>query len=215
MKQDPTQLPVEKQDNNPRSSGAKKGLIASVIINILLLALLGWMWWQLKVCMDNEATLQKEKTDLQSQVQTLKEQLAAKGAAAETTPCDSTITQALKDNIKDAVNSDNTAALEGYMASSVKVIIAASEFGQDRTPAQAITDMNYIQSSSGWIFALSPATISGYLGGSYGTGSPGVNYFTATTYFGKASDDKLVAFNFDSCAKINQVFMSASADLLM
>jgi len=102
------------------------------------------------------------------------------------------------------------------MASSLKVVIAASEFSQTRTPTQAISDMNYIASSSGWNFALPAVTVNAYLAGPYGTGiASGSSYFTPTTFFGKASDDKLVAFNFDSCAKINQVFMSASADLLL
>lgn len=205
---------TEAQPTGAHGKGVKIGLIISIVFNVVLLAVIGWLWWQLKACLDKEAALQKEKTDLQSQVENLKSQQAA-ASGATPAPCSATVTAALKDNIKDAVQSDNTAALEGYMANPVKVIIAASEFGASRTPSQAVTDMAYITSSSGWDFGLPVATISSYLTGSYGSGSPGVNYFNSTTYFGKASDDKLVAFNFDSCAKINQVFMSVSADLLL
>ena len=193
------------------------GLWISIAINIILLAIIAWLWWQLAECTQREKTLVGDKKNLVSQIDSLKKQLADKGAAtANSDACTNTpIAQSLKDNIRDAINSDNAAALEGYMADKLKVIIAASEFGETRTPAQAVTDLNYIHDSSGWNFALSTATINSYLNGSYGTGSPGVNYFTSSTYFGKASDDKLVAFNFDSCGKINQVFMAATADLLL
>ena len=209
------------KNEQPKQNKDKKknlGLWISVAINVILIALIAWLWWQLKVCMDNEATIKKDKDQLQSQVTDLKKQLADKGAAtADSSACTAKpITQALKDNIKDAINSDNTAALEGYMASSLKVIIAASEFGKTRTPTEAIGDLAYIHDSSGWNFALPAATVNSYLAGPYGTGIPsGSSYFTPTTYFGKASDNKVVAFNFDSCSKINQVFMSATADLLL
>jgi hypothetical protein len=215
MKHNSAEPKTEKQTGTPRS-GKKVALICLIILNIIALAVIGWLLWQLKNCIDKEAALEKDKSQLQSQVNSLNAQIAAKSATADAPACSSTITQALKDNIRDAINSDNTAALEGYMASSVKVVFAASEFAKPRTPAEAITDLGYINGSSGWSFALPTATTNSYLAGSYGTGSPGgVNYFTPTTYFGKASDDVLVAFNFDSCAKINQVFISASADLLL
>ena len=192
--------------------------VITTIALLIAIILAGWFWWQWRLCMDDKAVLEQEKASLQQQIDTLSAAAATtvtEETGADATTCSATVTDELKENIRDAINSDNTAALEGYMADSLLVVIAASEFGETRTPTQAISDLNYIQDSTDWDFALPSATIMSYLTGSYGSGSPGTNYFNATTYFGVASDNKLVAFNFDDCAKINQVFMSASADLLL
>lgn len=206
----------DEQEKNlkPTRRGSYIKWVAFIAVVVALGALAGWLWWQWQLCTDSKVALEQEKTQLQSQVQSLEKRLATASASPDADACSATVTQGLKDTIRDAIQSDNTAALEGYMADSLLVIIAASEFGATRTPTQAVADLNYIQDSSGWNFALPAATIASYLTGSYGSGSPGTNYFDATTYFGKASDNKLVAFNFDDCAKIDQVFLSASADLL-
>ncbi len=208
----------EKDEHAKKHKGTLIGLWISIAVNVILLAAVGWLWWQFMQCLNMGYEFAGDKTSLEKQIDDLKKQLADKGATtSNSAACTNTpVSQTLKDNIRDAISSDNTAALEGYMASSLKVIIAASEFGETRTPTQAISDLSYIHDSSGWNFALSTATVNSYLAGPYGTGSPGgVNYFDSSTFFGKASDDKLVAFNFDACGKINQVFMAVNVDLLL
>lgn len=195
------------------------GLLPLIAAMLLLLILAGWSWWQWRMCLDDKAALEQENTQLQAEVEKLKKQASATGsntASSSETACTGTVPTATKEAVRDAVASDNLAALTSYMADQVRVIIAASEFGEERTPTQAVSDLAYINDSPSWDFALPAATVSSYLNGSYGTGSPGgTNYFNATTYFGKASDGKIVAFNFDSCGKINQAFMSSDADALL
>ena len=54
------------------------------------------------------------------------------------------------------------------MASTIKVIIAASEGIGDRTPVQAINDLKYLDSATDpWDFALNATTLSKYQSGDY------------------------------------------------
>lgn len=143
---------------------------------------------------------------------------AAKNAAKKATtaktnpvaaPAPPAISAALKENAAAAIDSKNTAALEGYMASSVNVIVAGSEHNVTDTPAQAVAELDYFKDSvSPWNFSLDAATLTSYKNGSYGT------YFGTNTIVGKSTDGMVVAFGVNASGKINVVFMAAQASLL-
>ena len=127
----------------------------------------------------------------------------------ETTEASVQPTAAQLENIEAAISSGNTAALEGRMADSVSVIIAASEGVGARTPTEAIGDIDYvIDLDATWDFALSAATLTDYADGDY------AQYFPEGAFVGKSSEDKVISFIFDGDAKIKTVFMSVSSDLL-
>ncbi len=201
-----------KHDKSKDNKKKNISLWVAIGLIVVLIAVILWLWWQLMNCINHDSAVENEKKQLQSQVDTLQKQLADKGAAtADTSTCKATVAQSLKDNIKDAINSKNTAALQGYMASSVKVVIAASEKGGSESAADAVTDLNYLMSATGpWNFDLPAPTITSYRGGFYGH-----DYFGVNAYVGKAASEQVVSFDFDSCGKINQIFMAASADLLL
>jgi len=113
------------------------------------------------------------------------------------------------ENIKASITSGNTAALEGYMASSVYEVIAASESAGAKTPTDAINGLSYINpgGDNTWDFALPTATLSAYQTGFY------KQYFPTSALVGKSSDDHVVSFQFDSTGKISGIFM-AMADVL-
>ncbi len=129
---------------------------------------------------------------------------------ATTTPTKPVITNSLKENVADSVKSGNTAALEGYMTSSVTVVIAGSEKGGAESAAKAIMDLDYLNyATAPWNFSLDSATLAKYQAGAY------KQYFTAgSTIVGQSANDYLVSFGVNSNVKINTVFMSATTDQL-
>ena len=148
--------------------------------------------------------LEQKVSDLQKQL-TDAQKTTATSTANTTATVPSTATL---DNIKAAITSGNTAALEGYMAPSVTVIIAASEGIGTRTPMQAVSDLSYLKNSKNWNFSLDAATLKLYANGDYKA------YFKANSLVGKASDGHVVVFNFNDQGKINGIFMAVNDDLL-
>ena len=127
-----------------------------------------------------------------------------------TTPAAPVISSALKENTAAAISSGNTAALEGYMATSVNVVIAGSEKSGAETAAAAVKDLDYLNPlSTTWNFALDNATLTTYQNGFY------KQYFGATTTIvGQAANGYVVSFGVNAAGKIDAVFMSASTDQL-
>jgi len=124
---------------------------------------------------------------------------------ADDTPAVSTlavIPTKTSDTIKSAIRSQNTAALEGYMASSVKVIFADTS-EETRTPADAISDINSLSNPEGlaenyWSF--SPTLFNH-------TDTDFDQYFLENSIIGKNVDGNLIIFNFNSVGKINSVLI--------
>jgi hypothetical protein len=211
---DTEQKPAETRAEPAHRSKPTAKIIVIVVIVLLLLAL-GWAAWQWWLCTDHHKQTEDEKKQLQTQIDGLKKELeAAKKTSASssgsTTPCTvGTASQSLKDNISSAINTKNTAALEGYMASAVTVVLAASEKGGTETPAQATQSVEYtFNGTAPWDFNLSAATLSSYKAGFY------KQYFPDGAYVGKAANEHIVSFGFDCNNKINLIFMSVSDDLL-
>jgi cytoskeletal protein RodZ len=178
-----------------------------IILVLLLLATAGYLWWQLKVCNDKDAQLTKDKQQLQAQLDKQKESSATSPASQAT--CNDTPSDSLKENIKAALDSKNTAAFASYFSNPVTFVIAASEKGGSETPDQAAVDMEYANTATGpWDFSLSKATLDHYDAGFY------TNYFDANTYTGRAASGQVAAFDFDCNGKIKQAFLAASEDLL-
>ena len=127
-----------------------------------------------------------------------------------TTPAAPVISDSLKENTAAAISSGNTAALEGYMADSVNVVIAGSEKAGVDNAAAAVKGLDYLNPlSTTWNFALDNATLTKYQNGFY------KQYFGATTTIvGQAANGYVVSFGVDASGKINVVFMSASTDQL-
>jgi hypothetical protein len=199
------------QARAPKPKG-KMLTVMFVIVALILLGTVGYLLWQWSLLSTDNSKLQSDKQNLQSQVDSLTKQLAdAKKTAIENPAktCDGTITASLKSNIHDAISSKNTAALEGYMASSVTVVIAASEKGGAESPAKAVADLDYLSAGTApWDFNLSTTTLNTYKAGFY------KDYFGTKAYVGKSANSYVVSFDFDDCAKIKTVFMAVNEDLL-
>ncbi|HEY5806042.1 MAG TPA: hypothetical protein VIS56_01485 [Candidatus Saccharimonadales bacterium] len=201
--------------NGGRSVGKKWIMWLLVAVLVLLLAGAGYLWWQLKAEKDAKQKLQKDKQQLQEQIDKLKKSAdkSADAAPAEEADaeevCSDTPTTTMKDNIKAALDSKNTAAFATYTTSPVKYVLAASEFGGDKTPDEAATALEYTHSATGpWDFSLPAPTIAAYDAGFYS------DYFDSNTYVGKAASGMVMAFDFDCDGKIKQIFVAADDDLL-
>lgn len=209
---------MEKQTDAPIiTHTARKpwGKWAAIALIIVLLGATAGLAWQFSRVREQRDNLEREKQELQKKVDDLskKDETAKEADDEEKTggdECSPTVTDALKTAIRDAVNTKNYASLSPHLAASVNVVYAGSEKGGNVAPAQAITDMAYLNSATApWDFALPAATINSYRAGFY------TSYFPSNVYVGKSADSMVVAFGFDSCAKINMIFVSASADLLL
>lgn len=194
----------------------KRNLLCPILIILALLAGGGAYYWrdsQAKNQKDADnktiSELQKNKSDLEKQ---LAESKKVSTIAETTTSCASTLpTASVKENVIASITSKNTAALESYMAPSVKVVIAASEAAFDRTPTKAVEDIKYVVNAEGpWNFALGSATLNSYKAGFY------KDYFKDNSVVGVAKDKKVIVFNFNCSGngKIDGVFMASSSDLL-
>jgi len=223
MDTEPVQINQEEQrpiagspEPGVKKSRSKPLLVIMAVLFIVAVAAAGYLGWQYKQKRDDNKSLQSRITTLTKQLDDKNKELAAekqKEAAASSTATSSSSSAtlaALKENITAALNSKNTAALQGYMASSVTFVLAATEYGPTETAAKAVTDLTSHTSSATtpWNFDLPAVTLSSYAAGDYH------QYFGSGAIVGKSANNYVVSFTLNSSGKISTVFVSASADLL-
>lgn len=217
MEQKETQEQTPTTNPQPASAPANRRPVGKIIaggIIALLLIVIAILAWQLWVCLDNDKKADADKKLLQTQIDGYKKQLEeAQKSSANNDPnpaqCKNSASPSLAQNIAAAIGSQNTGALQGYMATSVNVVIAASEKSGNVTAAQAVTDLDYTKTGTApWNFSLPSNELAAYKTGFY------KQYFPDTAYVGKAQDNLVVSFGFDCNGKINTIFMAANADLL-
>jgi hypothetical protein len=196
---------------NPKTKQLFTFLVALVLI---IAAAAGGYYYRSGQAQTEENKQSKIVNQLQSQVGDLSKKLEteqAKSVAKTSTTMTTTApTAAQLDNIKASITSKNTAALQGYMASTVKVIVAASEGIGDRTPAQAVHDVAYVGAGTNpWDFALPAATLNSYKAGFY------TQYFPEGALVGKSANNYVISFSFNDSGKINTIFMTNDGSLLL
>jgi hypothetical protein len=210
---------IEEEERDPILKNANKptwGHRIWVAIQILfwMAVFVAGMWYyqQLKI---NE--LNEQKAEITKQLQEAKD--AQKKAEAEledaqkelesTSTTVTTVPPLLKQNVIDAVQSGNFAALDGYMADKVSYALAASSGVGTLTKAQAIKQLEYLNSgTSPWNFNIATATLTKYKSGAYST------YLNDDVIFGASGNKYFVSFHLDSNNKIDQFFIASSTDLL-
>lgn len=182
-----------KKDQNGFSAPA-------ILIVILVIALIGGIGWYV---------YDKNNKPTPKTTAVVKKTTTTKITATKTTS-PATISESLKENISASIESRNTAALEGYMADSVTVVIAASEKGGAESKAEAVKDLDYLSNgTSPWDFALPEATLTSYKNGFY------KDYFGDMTYVGKSANNYVVSFHVNDSGKIDKIFMAINANLLV
>lgn len=180
-----------------------------IILLIISLGVSAFLW------RDNQAKKEQNKnlqtmSELQKQLADLNKKMESASNSSNSQQQNKVVPSAQDiSNIESAITSGNNSALEGYMASTVAVVVAASESAGDRTPSQAVSDLKYLSNAtSPWNFKLDATTLTKYQNGEYKT------YFKTNTLVGKSANGYVVAFNFDSSGKINGIFMAVNSSLL-
>ena len=213
MEDQPPEATPDRPANEKKKQSGKQLKIAMGVLLLVLVGLLIWFWL---MCNKKERDLENKNKDLQGQVQDLRKELkeakkksqAANDGETNSEAACPAVSDDLKANIRDAVTSENYAALEGHMTNPITVVYAATEFGGPKTPAEAVSALDYLSNGTApWDFNLPPATITGYADGDY------AQYFPDGAYVGRASDSLVVSFAFE-CDQINQIFISIQEEIL-
>ena len=188
-------------------TGSNMMLLLGILV-VLLLAAGGYYGWQAwPRSQQQEESSSQTPTPVPTDTSSAEETAEPATTPASSTPV--TISAALRENIEAAINTMNTAALEGYMTDPITVVLAASEKGQPVTPTQAVIDLDYLSGATApWDWDLSEATLTSYKNGFYG------QYFPDNSVVGKSANDYVVSFTVNSSNKISTVFITGSADLL-
>lgn len=214
MEEDKKQEQPAKKTNTQKNNSKTKWVI--LILILLMLAGIGGTYWfmgkkysDMKKQKDDQiGQLEQSKKDLEKQLAEAKSSAQDSEEEVEKPACSSPSVDDVE-NIEASITSGNTAALEGYMATKVNVILAASEGIGERTPAQAVSDItSFINGAGAWDFNLPEATIDSYAGAFY------AQYFPEGAVVGKSASSKVISFSFDCNGKIKTVFLSSSADIL-
>lgn len=189
-----------------------KKVMYTLIVILLIIATSALTYWLTDISNnDIESRLNNEIKQLKSENDNLTKDLKD---SSDTDVIEQSNNTKLPDeddlgNIKAAISIGNTEPLQGYMAQTVSVILAASEGIGDRTPMQATLDItNFIDSAGTWDFNLSASVLSSYGKSFYG------QYFPINAVVGKSSNGKIISLSFDENAKINQVFFATAEDVL-
>ena len=197
----------------------KKLLLVLLVLVLIGGAAAGGYWYRDTQAKETERQTQSALAALETAVSSLKKQVKNSSSATDDTDTSagsSTACTAVRpsdtavESIEASITSGNTAALEGYMASTVNIIYAASDGLGERTPAQAVSDITSFIGDSlvSWAFTIPASTLSSYGQGSYG------KYFPGTAVVGKSSEEKVLSFNFDCNGKVSTVFLAPQESLL-
>ncbi|HEX7963079.1 MAG TPA: hypothetical protein VF466_00665 [Candidatus Saccharimonadales bacterium] len=196
--------------------GKRRGIgkVLVLVVIVLLLALVFWLLTLLQQAHNQNAQLTAQVASLQRKAGTSGGGSAGSGSsggsAQPNSSCSAVVSTSLKNNIIAAMNSGNFAALQGSMASQVNLVIAGSEKGGKEAAAAAVDDMSYLNGvTPPWNFSLPAATTTDvWAKNFYG------QYFTGKFFAGTTQANEVVSFQFDSCSKIDTVFMASDAALL-
>jgi hypothetical protein len=207
-----TSTPQEAKSKPKNKQDSRKRLLCwlTVILIVVLVASLGYFWWLIQEANDREDKLKEANQALQEQLDELAGQNAAEAVAeADAQACNDTASATMKENIKAALDTENTQPFSTYTTDPVQFVIAGSEQGGNMTSEEAALAMDYTHTATGpWDFNLPQATVDGYDAGFY------TDYFDENTYVGRADSGMVAAFNFNCDGKIKQIFLAADEDLL-
>ena len=217
---EPIEVEQIAQPVEPAKKTRRKTILPGLLIAILLVAMAGGAyWWQDKYSKATEKLQASNISSLQQTTASLTKLLTAekaKNTNAASTPAAPACTCGSKapsattiSNIEASITSGNTAALEGYMATSVNVVYVGAMGSGAQTPTQAVTSISSFISSdtSSWDynFSLSASTLSSYVkSANYG------KYFPSTAVVGKAANSQVISFSFDCNGKINTVLLATN-----
>ncbi len=135
--------------------------------------------------------------------------------AAQTTPSPTTVvkkisTQDLIENIKAALTTKNTAALEGYMTDNVFVVLESTECCGQMTRTDAVKQLDYLKDATApWNFDQSNETIKKL------KATDPTDYGPESTIVGIAANEYVAAFKVNAENKITGITMAVTYKLVL
>lgn len=187
------------------------GLWLVIVVLLAACGMMAFLWYQAE---QRANDYRGQQLQLELQVEELNRKLAASEKTAsdddgETVACSENPSDVLKANIKTALDTKNTPAFSGYTTDPVRYVLAASEYGGEISPTDAVMALEYTHSATGpWDFNLPAATVAAYDAGYY------TDYFDENTYVGRAASGMVVAFDFACDDKVKQIFVAADESIL-
>ncbi|CAN5266778.1 hypothetical protein BH11ACT2_BH11ACT2_09340 [soil metagenome] len=109
--------------------------------------------------------------------------------------------------IEGAIDDTDPTELYEYLHDPVHVEFAASDFNSDRTPDNAVTDLAYVDDTSGWNWNLDAATLASFRAGAYG------DNFAAGSIVGESAEGYVISFSVTR-ASVTGIFVSKTVDLV-
>lgn len=206
--------PKKEETKKPRRKFfIPKAAWVGLLVLVLVAASAGGAYlWRDSVARNFEKEQSDDITGFKATIITLEKQLADAKVIVPPTCTEVAPNATAIANIKASITSANTAALEGYMATSVNVILAASEAYGAQTPTQAIADISNFLSTdiTSWDYDFSPsaAVLADYRDGDYS------QYFPTVLVAGTATNKQVVSFSFNCSGKIDTVFLATNENLL-
>lgn len=176
--------------------------------------LVGGVWYyqelKIKAVNDQKAEITKQLKESKAAQKKAEEDLAEAQKELDSTSKSVTVVPPLlKQAVVTAVQSGKYTGLDTYMADKVSYAIAASSGQGSLTKAQALKQLEYLNSgTSPWNFDIAEETLTKYKAGAYS------NYLNDDVLFGASGNKYFVSFHLDSNNKIDQFFIASSTDLL-
>ena len=210
MNEHPVYLPAPP----PSRSQVLSRMIALLVLVGLVLLVVFFAYQFMTVSSQNSqlktanAALQKKVDDLskQSNAQTGTTSNANSSSFAAKTCTAANPTQSEQDDLVSAVENQNYALVKKYMADKVYVVIAGQDKGGQETQDQAVTDLKFLNPAGNpWNFDISGDTLGIWRSNSLKA------YFAPPLVVGASADNWVVSFQFDSCAKVGTIFMTANS----
>ncbi|MFZ2125670.1 MAG: hypothetical protein WA087_01825 [Candidatus Saccharimonadales bacterium] len=195
----------------PKNKNFFISVLVIIVVWLFFAAAGGAYIWRDNQAKNTEAEKDSRIASLQASLREANDKLATNTTDTDTGACTvKSPSVSAAENIKASITSANTAPLEGYMASSVTTVLAASEEGGTYNKTQAVSNITAFiaDATSPWDFELTASVL-----GSYGKGYY-AQYFPGSAIVGKSANNKVISFSFDCDGKIKTVFMSASEDIL-
>jgi hypothetical protein len=109
--------------------------------------------------------------------------------------------------IEDAIESSTPQDLYDLLANPVHLRFAASDFDADRTPNLAVTDLDYIEGSSGWNWDLGDDMLATFQAGKY------ADEFPDGAIVGESAEGYVISITIDA-TDVTSIFISKSESLV-
>lgn len=198
------------EKKKPKNRNLFKSVLIIIVVWLFFATAGGAYIWRDNQAKNTEAEKDSQIASLQALLKDAQDKLPTADTTDTKTCTVKSPSAMVVENIKASITSANTAALEGYMASSVTTVLAASEEGGKYNKTQAVSNITTFiaDATSPWNFELSASEL-----GSYGEGDY-AQYFPGSAIVGKSANNKVISFSFDCDAKIIAVLMSGSEDIL-